>query len=123
MKRLSITLSLILSMLWVLVISGCSDKSEKVAMNTEFAQCITDAGFKMYWANTCPHCKDQKEMFWIASFEAIDYVECTKQQTACDLAWIDAYPTWIWNWYRQSGVHSFEKLAEVTWCKNPEINK
>lgn len=60
-----------------------------------FAQCLADKGVKMYGAEWCPHCKEQKEMFG-ESFAKIEYVECTIDQVKCNIAGIKGYPTWIY---------------------------
>lgn len=117
MKKIAL-LGLIVSSL---VLTGCGGMSEADIAKQQFAQCITDAGFKMYGASWCPHCKEQKEMFWLVPFESIDYVECTQKQTTCDIAWVNSYPTWIGSGYKQSGIHSFEQLAKITGCQAPEL--
>ena len=103
------------------VLAWCSHAWKDVQAKTDFAQCITDTGMKMYGASWCKHCKEQKDMFGLESFESVDYVECTKQQTTCDLAGVTSYPTWIWSWYKQSWVHSFEQLSKVTGCELPSV--
>lgn len=100
----------------MLLLAGCGaveNDQEKVA----FAQCLTDSGFKMYGASWCGHCKKQKEIFGVKAFDSVDYVECTKQQTMCELAGVKAYPTWIGEGYRQSGVRSFDELAQASGCE------
>ena len=115
MKRI-LLLWLILS---TVTLAWCTGNSEEAQAKADFWQCLTDAGLKMYGASWCKHCKDQKELFGIESFETVDYVECTKKKTTCDLAWVTSYPTWIWSGYKQSWVHSFEQLSKVSWCPSP----
>jgi len=112
MKKLLI-MALALS---VVVVAGCSISQED-EQKIEFAQCLTDAGFKMYGATWCGHCKDQKERFGAKAFDKIDYVECTKQETLCDIAGVTWYPTWTWPDYKQASVHTFEQLAKASGCE------
>lgn len=100
----------------MVVLAWCGSNQEQAA-NEKFAQCLTDKGFMMYWASWCGHCAQQKEMFGIKAFDKVNYVECTKQQTVCELAGVNAYPTWIGDGYKQSGVRTFEELAQASGCE------
>ena len=86
-----------------------------------FAQCLTDAGAKMYGAYWCPHCVDQKEMFG-QSWDYMNYIECSLPNRAgqtieCINAKIQSYPTWEFqNGQRLEGVLSFEELGDLTGC-------
>ncbi len=100
-----------------LILAWCGGATpEQVSKDTAFAQCLTDAGFKMYGANRCGHCKEQKEMFWVKAFDAVKYVECTKEKLQCEMASVTAYPTWIGPGYKKSGVHTFAQLEKVSGC-------
>ncbi len=86
-----------------------------------FAQCLTDAGAKMYGAYWCPHCQDQKDLFG-SSWNNINYIECSLPNRAgqtieCINDKITSYPTWEFaNGDRIEGVLSFEELGELTGC-------
>lgn len=86
-----------------------------------FAQCVTDAGAKMYGAFWCSHCQNQKKSFG-ASWEHINYVECStadgkSQLPVCTAAGIQGYPTWVFaDGSRIEGEASFAQLAGKTGC-------
>ncbi len=90
----------------------------------EFAQCLTDKGYKMYGAYWCPHCQDQEERFG-SSWKNIDYVECSLpnragQTIACKQAGIQSYPTWeTGEGERISGAQTLERLAQLSGCSLP----
>lgn len=81
----------------------------------QLAQCLTSKNVKMYGADTCPHCRNQKEAFQ-GSFEFINYVECNRQPDECQKAEIRAYPTWEINGEKLEGEQSLSKLAELSGC-------
>jgi hypothetical protein len=85
-----------------------------------FAKCLTERGVKMYGADWCSHCKNQKEMFG-TSFQFVNYVECAQgsgQSPACAAAGIKGYPTWEFkDGSRQAGEVPLEKLSERSGCK------
>lgn len=87
-----------------------------------FAQCLTDSGVKMYGADWCPHCQNQKKLF-SSAFKFIDYTECAvpsnprQQAKACSDADISGYPTWVFaNGQRIEGEASFEDLSKISGC-------
>lgn len=88
----------------------------------EFAQCLTDKGFKMYGSVYCDHCEEQKEAFG-SGWQYIDYVECSLpngpgQKAECYDAGIRAYPTWeLPDGTKVLGKQSFEKLSELSGCE------
>jgi hypothetical protein len=59
-----------------------------------FAKCVTEKGFVLYGAESCSHCKAQKELFG-ESFQYIKYVECPDNIQFCLDKGINGYPTWI----------------------------
>ena len=77
----------------------------------EFAKYLTEQGIVMYGTEWCPHCKNQKELFG-NSFQYINYIDCDKNQRACDEAGVSGYPTWKINGQNYPGVQSLEKLAQ-----------
>lgn len=88
-----------------------------------FAQCLADRGVKMYGADWCPHCQNQKKLFG-ASFKFINYIECADpanprvQVKACSDADITGYPTWIFaNGEKIEGEASFYDLAGKSGCE------
>lgn len=88
-----------------------------------FARCLTNNGVKMYGADWCPHCQDQKKAFGDA-FKFVDYIECADpvnprvQAKACSDADITGYPTWIFaDGKRIEGKASFDQLAIKSGCE------
>lgn len=84
-----------------------------------FAKCLTDKGVKMYGADWCPHCQNQKKAFG-ASFKFIDYTRCeldgNKQK--CESAGIKGYPTWVFlAGEKIEGEASFEDLSDKSGCE------
>lgn len=89
----------------------------------KFAQCLSDKGVRMYGADWCPHCQNQKKLFGSA-FKFVNYIECAdpinprKQMQACTDADISGYPTWIFSdGQRIAGEVTFDRLAEKTGCE------
>lgn len=111
-----IWLAIIIVLAVVLVFTSVSGGGEY----DEFAQCVNDAGAKMYGAYWCPHCADQKAMFG-KSWKKVNYIECAKSRTEqteeCTLAGIDSYPTWEFaDGSRQGGAISLQQLSQLTGC-------
>jgi hypothetical protein len=85
------------------------------------AQCLTDAGVRMYGATWCGHCAHQKETFGEA-FQYIDYVECdahTDPEGAriCIEEMIERLPTWEFpDGEREPGTKSVYQLAKRAGC-------
>ena len=109
-----------LVMIFVLVIVGLivfnSVKSEAPGEYDEFAQCLTDAGLKMYGTEWCPHCKAQKELFG-NSFKNVDYIDCDRNRETCLIEGVKGYPTWKINGESVSGTQPLESLAGLTDCE------
>lgn len=103
-----------------LLLSACGSLSSSDGQQyIDFAQCVTDAGWSMYGAERCSHCKKQKELFG-SSFTAISYVECTEQEDVCTAAGVNGYPTWISQDGRTlGGFQSIEALSEASGCQVP----
>lgn len=87
-----------------------------------FAQCLSSENVKMYGADWCPHCQNQKKLFG-ESFKYIDYTECADpldprvQAKACSDADITGYPTWKFtDGQKIEGEATFEELAEKSGC-------
>jgi hypothetical protein len=80
---------------------------------------LAETGAKMYGADWCPHCQDQKAMFGPAA-RRLPYIECsmgrqgTGQTAECRNAGITTYPTWDIGGKRYAEVLSPLRLAELT---------
>ena len=91
-----------------------------------FAQCLEEKGAIFYGAFWCPHCQNQKKLFG-KSASLLPYVECStpdgkSQKEICKTEKIEGYPTWVFaDGSRESGVQSFELLAEKTACVLPVV--
>jgi glutaredoxin len=84
------------------------------------AEHLADRGVLFYGASWCPHCQEQKRLFG-ASASRLPYVECNlagpnaPQASACSMAGVRTYPTWIINGRAIVGqVLSLAELAEAT---------
>ncbi|MEQ8230750.1 MAG: vitamin K epoxide reductase family protein [Gammaproteobacteria bacterium] len=83
------------------------------------AEHLAASGAAFYGASWCPHCQDQKAVFGAAA-EALPYVECSPngprapRATACEMADIRNYPTWIIGGRRIERVMPPETLAGLT---------
>lgn len=103
-----------------LIVSACGS-TPSIESREELAQCITDAGWSMYGAYWCSHCKAQKQLFGTA-FENINYIECTEdgengQPEVCAIAGVIGYPTWIsTGGEKLHGEQSLEALASAAGC-------
>lgn len=80
---------------------------------------LAQSGAKMYGAEWCPHCQDQKAMFGPAA-KRLPYIECSLgrqgagQTAECRQAGITTYPTWDIGGKRYAEVLSPLRLAELT---------
>lgn len=80
---------------------------------------LADSGVKMYGADWCPHCQQQKDMFGGAA-RRLPYIECSMgsqgspQTSECRNAGIKTYPTWEIKGKRYEEVLSPLRLAELT---------
>jgi len=97
-----------------LLLMGCGGPSSLSGYD-DLAKCLTAAGVKMYGANWCSHCQNQKAAFG-DSFEKINYVECTKEQEACAAAGIEGLPTWVIDGQKYPGEQKLDRLAELADC-------
>ena len=91
------------------------------------AQCLSDKGVKMYGAEWCSHCQDQKKAFGDA-WPLIDYVECgvpgdpRGQAEECEKDGVSTYPTWQFSLgHRETGKLSFVELAFNAGCPWGEV--
>jgi uncharacterized membrane protein/glutaredoxin len=79
---------------------------------------LAEQGVKMYGADWCPHCQDQKALFGAAA-KRLPYIECALgraggQTQECRDAGITNYPTWDIKGQRYVEVLSPIRLAELT---------
>jgi uncharacterized membrane protein/glutaredoxin len=80
---------------------------------------LADNDVKMYGADWCPHCQDQKALFGAAA-KRLPYVECSMgsqsagQTAECRTARIVTYPTWEINGQRYEEILTPLRLAELT---------
>ena len=85
----------------------------------QLATHLAQTGAKMYGAEWCPHCQDQKALFGAAA-KRLPYIECsigaqgTGQTTVCRNAGIMTYPTWEIGGQRYQEVMSTLRLAELS---------
>jgi len=80
-----------------------------------FAQRLTEKGAVMYGLGTCSHCNEQKELFG-DSFQYINYVECSIEQSVCREKGIEYVPAWEVNGEIVVGKHTLEELSEMYDC-------
>lgn len=93
-----------------------SPNSKVSGEHDAFAQCITEAGLKMYGTDWCPHCKDQKKMFG-KSFDHVEYINCDKERETCLLEGVQGYPTWKFEGQSYPGTQQLETLSQLTGCE------
>ncbi len=84
------------------------------------AEHLTEQGVVFYGASWCPHCQEQKRLFG-ASASRLPYIECSlggpnsPQSTACRMAGVQSYPTWVINGRATVGeVLSLAQLADAS---------
>ena len=83
----------------------------------DFARCLADEGVTMYGTDWCQYCQAQKQSFG-NSFRYVHYVNCDLNPTACDLAGVEGYPTWVFpEGPAASGVQDLDELAARTGCE------
>lgn len=113
MKK-SLSISIIVGVIFLL--AGCSSAPKYTNLD-EFAQCLTDAGVKLYWTTTCQYCLQQKESFW-TSFSKINFIDCSKNPIQCDLAKVSKIPHWsISSSVSLNGFQELEALSKETGCE------
>ena len=100
----------------LLLLVGCSNGNSAPGELDNFAQCLTEKNVKMYGAEWCSHCKNQKAMFG-TSFQYIDYVDCDKSKQVCEIAEITGYPTWEIEGRLYPGEQQLNNLATLSGCE------
>jgi len=106
---------MVMSVMIMLVVVGCSNTPAGPSENDALAQCLTEQGAVMYGTEWCSHCKNQKASFG-NSFQYINYVDCDKNGAACDAAGVTGYPTWVVNGQNYPGAQQLGRLASLAGC-------
>ena len=97
--------------------TGAIDYDDSASFEEKLAKCLTAKGVKMYGAEWCGHCNNQKAMFGDA-LQYVDYVECTEDAAACNAAGVTGYPTWTSaDGTKYPGEKPLENLAELFECE------
>ncbi len=104
------------SILISLLLTSCSSLPN--SYEAKLADHLADTGAKMYGAYWCPHCATQKKYFGGAA-SRIPYIECDEkglnaQVELCQVAEIEAYPTWIIEGEYYLGAQPLRRLAELS---------
>lgn len=104
----------------ILVVASLGCVSNTSSRTDALAKCLTEKGAKMYGADWCPHCKNQKVAFG-DSFKYIDYIECDPQgpnanPEACKAAGIQGYPTWVIDGAKYPGEQDLATLSKLSGC-------
>ena len=108
-------LAIMISLLTMIVLVGCSNVPSDPGEFDALAQCLTEQGVTMYGTEWCSHCKAQKETFG-SSFQYIDYIDCDNNRDACVEAGVEGYPTWSINGKNYPGEQPLERLASLAGC-------
>jgi len=88
-------------------------------MARALAEHLRTTGAKMYGAEWCPHCQQQKAMFG-RSANRLPYIECSPEGQGgpvakeCRDAGIKSYPTWFINGKPIEEVMNLDKLADLS---------
>jgi len=107
---------ILLAVLFLFLFGAGKDKTKTSPEVLALAECLTEKGVKMYGADWCPHCQEQKNLFG-AAFKKVDYIECQQQLVVCQQANIKAFPTWVFpDGIRIEGVLSLERLSRLSGC-------
>ena len=103
------------------LLAGCSSLDS--SYEARLAEHLSETGAKMYGAYWCPHCAVQKDYFGGAA-SRLPYVECdpegfSPQVEQCDLAGVEAYPTWVIGDERYLGAQPLGELATLSGFESP----
>jgi len=118
-KKNKKTLLIILLVLAGILIFSLNSENIEDGKYDEFAKCLTDSGARMYGADWCGHCKEQKEMFG-SSWQYVNYIECDGggfQTAECENAGITGYPTWEFgDGSKIEGNLILQQISSITDC-------
>ena len=106
---------IIVSLLAMIVLVGCSKVPSGPGEFDALAQCLTEQGVTMYGTEWCSHCKNQKAAFG-SSFQYVNYVDCDNNQAACAAAGVEGYPTWSVKGQNYPGEQPLDRLASLAGC-------
>ena len=67
---------------------------ETPVTNEQFAECLTQEGWRFYGMRGCGWCKKQKQLFGPV-LDHIYYIDCAQDLATCRELDIEGYPTWI----------------------------
>ncbi len=90
-------------------------KKSKPLTIESITECLASNGAVLYGASWCSHCQDQKSLFG-DQIKNIKYVECGEDDTKCEKAGVDGYPTWVINNSHYPGMKSLEELSKIADC-------
>ena len=76
--------------------------------------CIADNS-QLYVSEGCSYCAQQKEILG-EEISLFDIIDCRENPQSCVAMDIQVVPTWNVNGTKVTGVHSLEKLKELTGC-------
>jgi len=100
--------------------STVSEINNNESAEVKLAKCLTEKGVELYTSSTCPHCKDQKELFK-DGLQFLINNECLAMDgwsQDCIDKEIKYVPTWIFaDGQMTTGTTPLEKLAEKTGCE------
>jgi len=116
MKKSAMILGVIIILVLIILILNPFKNNSKPGKYDAFAQCLTDAGLKMYGTDWCSHCQNQKELFG-SSFQYIDYINCDKNKETCLIEGVQGYPTWKIDGKSYQGEQTLENFAQITGCE------
>lgn len=120
-KNILITIALVIVAIAGIAALAWKGSNQTPGQYDDLARCLTQKGVKMYGAEWCPHCKNQKELFG-SSWQYVTYVECAipnqqGQTIACQQAGVTSYPTWEFSGgKRVAGEMTFEQLSQQSGC-------
>ncbi|MEK6933181.1 MAG: thioredoxin family protein [Nanoarchaeota archaeon] len=123
-------LYLILLLIMILMIAGCSPIKHTKESLDSLSNCLADKNVKEYGAFWCPNCAKQQKMFG-SSYDTIKerqvYVECdprgeNPQPELCLEKNVLKYPDWEFSdGTRLVGVQDLETLATQAGCEIPVL--
>jgi glutaredoxin len=92
-------------------------KSNPGTQITEQAALCIGQNSVMYSQTGCSHCKDQEDMFgpYVSDLNIVDCLQQNNTQKCID-AGILGTPTWVIKNQSYEGVHTIEKLKQLTGC-------
>jgi hypothetical protein len=104
----------------ILIIGYFSTRQTVSLVYDDFAKCLASKNLTMYGAESCSHCKVEKNRFGTA-FQYVPYVECPDNIKLCTDKGITGYPTWIDEaGNKHEGEQGLSNLAKISGCVLPE---